>query len=60
MWNNIITALSESKDAYMAVFAAVGCYVSIVGLSTWRRQLTFMLHFSIVERMVGSSCVAFV
>ncbi|MEI8122582.1 MAG: hypothetical protein WCI20_11055 [bacterium] len=52
MWNDIVTALGNSKDAYQAVFAAIGCVVAILGLKTWQRQLAGKTQYDLARSLL--------
>ena len=55
MWNDIITALAQSKDAIQAVFAAIGSVVAILGLRAWRKQLAGKTEYELASRLLRAT-----
>ena len=52
MWNDVVTALGQSKDAVQAVFAAIGSIVAILGLRAWRQQLAGKTEYEMASRLL--------
>lgn len=52
MWHDIVMALSQSKDAFQAVFAVTGLFVAVLGLRAWRRQLAGRTEYELARQLL--------
>jgi hypothetical protein len=51
-WATIVKAISDSKDAYLSIAAAIAILVSILGLRTWKKQLRGKTEYELARRLL--------
>ena len=54
-WATIVKAISDSKDAYLSIAAAIAILVSILGLRTWKKQLRGKTEYELARRLLRAT-----